>query len=104
MKGGFWKDEVLLKSFNTSLGRSIISSIPLSIFGIYDSNINGMSVKENLYGGKIKWCKIYRNNTLLRDFIPVRVSQIGYMYDKVSGELFGNAGTGNFIIGNDINT
>lgn len=28
---------------------------------------------------------------------------IGYMYDKVSGQLFGNQGTGNFILGADKN-
>lgn len=36
------------------------------------------------------------------NFIPVRVGQVGYIYDKVSGQLFGNAGTGSFILGNDI--
>lgn len=41
------------------------------------------------------------NNTLVRDFIPVRVGQVGYMYDKVSKQLFGNAGTGEFILGPD---
>lgn len=35
------------------------------------------------------------------DLIPVRVGTTGYMYDKVSGQLFGNAGTGNFILGPD---
>lgn len=51
---------------------------------------------------KIKYCKIYRNDTtLIRDFIPVRVGQVGYMYDKISGQLFGNNGSGNFILGPD---
>lgn len=35
------------------------------------------------------------------DYIPVRVGTTGYMYDKVSGKLFGNAGTGAFILGPD---
>jgi hypothetical protein len=35
------------------------------------------------------------------DFIPVRIGNVGYMYDKVSGKLFGNTGTGNFILGPD---
>jgi len=35
------------------------------------------------------------------DFIPVRKEGVGYMYDKVSRQLFGNSGTGNFILGND---
>lgn len=48
--------------------------------------------------------KMWRGDTLLRDFIPVRVGQVGYMYDRVSEELFGNAGTGAFTLGNDKNT
>lgn len=48
--------------------------------------------------GKVK---IYDGDKLKRDFIPVRVEQVGYMYDRVSGTLFGNAGTGDFILGND---
>lgn len=42
------------------------------------------------------------NDILLKDFIPVRVGQVGYMYDKVSGQLFGNQGTGSFVLGNDL--
>jgi hypothetical protein len=33
--------------------------------------------------------------------IPVRIGTTGYMYDRVSGQLFGNAGTDDFILGND---
>lgn len=46
--------------------------------------------------------KMWKNDILLREFIPVRKGEIGYMYDKVSGELFGNVGTGKFILGPDI--
>ena len=38
------------------------------------------------------------------DFLPVRVVTVGYMYDRVSGQFFGNAGTGAFIIGPDKTT
>ena len=49
------------------------------------------------------------DNTILGSFIPVRftnedgVSE-GAMYDKVSGQLFRNAGTGAFVIGPDKTT
>lgn len=52
--------------------------------------------------GRIYYMKIYENSVLIRDFIPVRKDGIGYMYDRVSGQLFGNAGTGSFILGPDI--
>ena len=35
---------------------------------------------------------------------PVRVGTTGYLYDSVSGNLFGNEGTGDFILGNDKTT
>ena len=41
------------------------------------------------------------NGVLVRDFIPVRVGTTGYLYDRVSGTLFGNAGSGDFVIGSD---
>lgn len=53
------------------------------------------------FNGKIYYCKIWQDDVLVRDFIPVRVGQAGYMYDKVSETLFGNAGTGSFILGPD---
>ena len=45
--------------------------------------------------------QILINNVLVFNAIPVRVGQIGYLYDKVSGRLFGNKGTGEFILGPD---
>lgn len=52
---------------------------------------------------KNRWyyVQLYENATLVLDLIPVRVGQVGYMYDKVSGQYFGNAGTGDFILGPD---
>lgn len=54
-------------------------------------------------GAKLYFFKIEVNGSTLRDMIPVRVGSVGYMYDKVSGQLFGNAGTGSFVLGNDVN-
>lgn len=51
--------------------------------------------------GKFYYCKIWDGNTLVRDFIPVRIQQTGYMYDRVSGQLFGNSGTDDFTLGQD---
>ena len=45
--------------------------------------------------------KFYQYGLLAADYRPVRVGDIGYLYDRVSGQLFGNAGTGAFIIGPD---
>jgi hypothetical protein len=50
---------------------------------------------------KLKYLKIYENNILVQDLVPVRKGNVGYMYDMVSGKIFENAGTGSFILGPD---
>jgi len=72
-------------AYNASSGEFVLLRIP------NESNCIG-----KLYGSKV-----YINSVLVRDLIPVRVGQVGYMYDKVTGRLFGNSGTGSFILGKD---
>ncbi len=59
----------------------------------------------NLFSPKFKgaffFFRVWKDDVLMLDLIPVRKGNVGYMYDKVSGELFGNAGTGQFILGPD---
>ena len=58
------------------------------------------NLKSNL---RLYSCKIWVDAVLLRDMIPCRLEQVGYLYDKVSDQLFGNAGTDDFIMGPDVN-
>ncbi len=55
---------------------------------------------SNFWYGKIYFTKLYDNNILVRDMIPV-LDKNGTpcMYDKVSNTFFYNAGTGDFIAG-----
>lgn len=64
----------------------------------------GVSASYSKWTGRMLACKISQGSDVIMDFVPVRVGQVGYMYDKVSGQLFGNVGTGDFILGNDITT
>ena len=45
--------------------------------------------------------KIQIGDNHVRDFIPVRKDGVGYMYDRVTGKLFYNKGTGEFLTGPD---
>jgi hypothetical protein len=45
--------------------------------------------------------KFYQGGVLTDDYQPVRIGTTGYLYDRVSGKLFGNAGTGEFVRGPD---
>lgn len=56
-----------------------------------------ISSRAQLFG-----VRFWKSGILAGDFIPVRVGQTGYLYDRVSGQLFGNAGTGAFIVGPDV--
>ncbi|MCH5238353.1 MAG: hypothetical protein J1E95_11250 [Muribaculaceae bacterium] len=56
----------------------------LSFFKIFSVKISGEDEKEII------------------DLIPVRKGDEGFLYDRVSGKLFGNSGSGRFILGPDI--
>ena len=69
-----------------------------ALFGCYN---RGETVDP--LSGRIYHCSLYDvNDDLAYNFIPVRKGTVGYLYDRVSGKLFGNAGTGAFAYGNDV--
>ena len=72
----------------------------LPLFGA-KLNSTTINARSNV-GTRCYYAKFISNGQVVGDFIPVRVGNVGYMYDKVSGKLFGNLGSGNFILGPDI--
>jgi hypothetical protein len=80
-----------------------VKTIPLLTFTSTETTIL-FTDRANLgFGGAIYYFKIWdESGKLVFDAIPVRVGDVGYMYDKVSGQLFGNAGKGAFVLGSDI--
>lgn len=85
-------------SYTISTSSITAQTNPLYLFARNDIS----SVRSYTNGLEIYTCKIYNDGILVRDFIPVRKDSVGYLYDKVSGELFGNSGTGSFTYGNDV--
>lgn len=74
----------------------------LSQFNIYQFVLFGArSDGEELYAARIYFMRFYVDTNDIYDLIPVRIKDVGYMYDKVSGQLFTNQGNGAFIIGPD---
>lgn len=70
-----------------------------SVYGDYNiyllsRNINGTA--GSIFQAKLYGAKIWKNNTLVRDFIPALDDGVACLYDNVSGEYFHNAGTGAF--------
>ena len=85
----------------TATSTSFTTDLNFFIFGANNNGAVGVR-RSDFY---IKNFKLYDGSTLVRDYIAVRVGQVGYFYDKVSKNLFGNAdGTGAFNFGNDKTT
>ena len=86
---------------NLSTGNDIVRGTASPAFvGLNTIRLNndgkGITTKNYFY-----YVKIFEGSVLVRDMIPVRVGTTGYMYDKVTKQLFGNQGTGDFILGPD---
>lgn len=85
-------------SVETALGSVVTQfSQPLGLFGCYYEDGTHLAWTD-----KISAFQVTRGHDLVLDLIPVRVGSVGYMYDRVSGTLFGNIGTGDFIVGPDV--
>ena len=78
---------------------------PNYLRGVLSSGLFGVNSRGVFYAGgpiRVNQLSLFdKNSSLVADFIPIRKNNIGYMYDRVSGQLFGNQGTGDFIIGPD---
>lgn len=77
------------------------SDVEIAIFArhlVYSQN-----TYDNYVSMRLESFRITKGGDLVFDGIPVRVGQVGYLYDRVTETLFGNAGTGDFILGNDKN-
>lgn len=68
---------------------------------LFAYNNNGSAA--NLGKTRIYSCQIYDNGIVVRDFIPcINESEKIGLYDAVNGVFYGNAGTGEFVAGDTI--
>lgn len=71
---------------------------PIYLFALNRNGVAAFNSPARIYNFRIVVAGV-----LARDSIPVRVGTVGYLYDRVTGKLFGNAGTGDFVLGPDKN-
>lgn len=103
--GQLWLNYINSKKFNGLYNRttkeqalstlSFTPTYPIWLFGFSGQN-------STKWKGKIYYCVITEGNNIVMDLIPVRKNGVGYMYDKISKTLYGNAGTGSFTLGPDV--
>lgn len=96
-----------LNEFRLSDGRvfshnskiNVSPRLPMNLLAVNNNGGVAYQNKVLLYSFSIE-----SNGESILDLIPIRKGNIGYMYDRVSGQLFGNAGRGAFLIGPDKTT
>ena len=86
-----------------------------NVYASKTNNIGTFSIAKNMtifrwnsnatWSGKIYYCKLWNDQTLIRDLVPVKrkSDNVICMYDKVTRQYFTNQGTGNFIAGPEVN-
>lgn len=94
------KNKNVLTAYNVTVTNTAVNSgictNSLYLFALNDSGIVSLQSAYRLYS-----CKIYDNDILVRDYIPVRLKttmEVG-LWDKVGKIFYGNAGTGTFTAG-----
>jgi hypothetical protein len=95
--GNVWVDNVQVYT-NQSFSGNYISNVSCAVFAAkYGNNDYREKVSAKIYS-----YKMWQGDTLVFDGIPVRKDGKGCLYDRVSGTLFENAGTGDITYGNDV--
>lgn len=51
---------------------------------------------------RLYYCKMWRDGTLVRDFVPIKVGTEGCLYDKVTATVYHNPGTVPFVCGAEV--
>lgn len=73
------------------------------LYSAYIFAVNNGGVAEYQSSLKLYSCQIYDNGVLVREFVPCKNSgDVGGLYDVLNGVFYGNAGTGEFLLGKEI--
>lgn len=84
----------------TATANTFTCSYDLYLFTLNNAGSPSTTTIQN--GTRLYKTSMHEGTTLILDFISVRIGTTGYLYDKVSGQLFGNAGSGAFTVGPDV--
>lgn len=94
-KNSFILDNISIPRTGVAKGETNTSNIALFNRSVMEPISRNIDLKVYAF-------TVLKEGVKLLNFIPVVVDGVGYMYDTVSKKLFGNVGTGNFVIGPEI--
>lgn len=94
--------------YNYQSGSGVTINRKVTLLNSYDVG-NGVMSNTYQFNGKIYYCKIWDNDTLVRDFLPTISTEEGHigeacLFDTVTNTYFYNQGTGKFITNLDEST
>lgn len=93
---GAYINDNRIKNYSSATFKS-----PYSIF-LFGLNQND-KLESRTFVGKLYYCKIYDENTLVRDFVPALDGNgVACLYDQVENKYYYNAGTETFSYGNQV--
>lgn len=80
---------------------SFTTQIFSSAYTMYLFRINAAgTASSGNFAGRVYFCQIYDNGTLVRDFVPcINPSGAYGLYDRINDKFYGNAGSGAFTGG-----
>lgn len=92
-KNKLYENNVLIR---TETSASFSATNKLRLFSAFNSD----GTINNFFEGKVFYCKILDNDTLVRDFIPVLdENNVACLYEQVEGKFYYNQGSGIFTAG-----
>lgn len=100
LNSGKWEAKQIDAANFTSYNLGELPFTPQNEIRLFGSA--GVSASYTKWSGRIHAVKISQGSDIIFDFIPVRKDGVGYMYDRISGNLYGNNGTGSFTLGPDV--
>lgn len=97
--------------YEFELGNYYVKDIPTDTILLQGSPYTGTGVGHIYLWGetaflsayaRVYYFKAFSSNSIIMDLVPIRIEQVGYMFDYVSGQLFGSGHpTESFILGPD---
>jgi len=93
------KQFIVVSGGVTAQNLPTLSFTPTKGIRLFGSNGPSVTYYTSRWKGRIYYAKITQGDAIIMDLIPVKKNNVGYMYDLISGSLYGNNGNGSFTIG-----
>lgn len=102
-KESLYIDETFIMEGNTTVDGIGANTIPFFLGARNRNNSTDNPCSARFFMLNYKWFNDAAHTTIYKefDFVPVRDKHKGKMIDNISGQLFSNIGTGQFLLGPD---